>query len=360
MARFKRSATNRRQQAFFLRDELPRLAMMIVFLGVLWLLMIKARDPSMWRWLASDEPRRTAAGADARAASKPEPKTQGGEAQQHANPPIDEDSDEQSAAVEEFQAVSDGTTAIQPEEMFAYRRLLSWVRQQTLPDLRARAPAEPSFNELMQRPAELRGTLARLSLHVRRVLSYENHDPKIGESRLYELWGWSDQSPAWLYVVVTPELPAGMPIGAQVEEDAEVFGYFFKLQGYQEASAPPRAEPLRAPLFVGRLDWHSAKKTPAPFATPKMTPNAWFGIIAVALIGLYLIRLAIRYAPQQRSAASFNRGEFDDEDVGRWLAGDPNACTDQTTDIGEFLHSSGDPARAAEVRNSTGTERTDS
>jgi hypothetical protein len=324
--------------------------------------MMKARDPSMWRWLASDEPRRTAAqaGASAPAARKPESKTQGEKPQTHATPHIDEDSDEQSAAAEEFQAVTDGTTAIQPEEMFAYRRLLSWVEQQPLPDLCGRAEVEPSFNELMQRPAEHRGTLAHLSLHVRRILSYENHDPKIGASRLYELWGWSEQSPSWLYVVVTPELPAGMPVGAQVEEDADVFGYFFKLQGYQEASAPPRAEPLRAPLFVGRLDWHPVKKAPAPLATPKLTPTAWFGIVAVALVGLYLIRLAIRYAPQQRSAASFNRGKYDDEDVGRWLVGDPNACTDQTTDIGDFLQSAGEPARMSATRNSPGTERTDS
>lgn len=336
--------------------------MMIVFLGVLWLLMIKAREPSMWRWIASDEPGRTAEQAKAKtaAADKAESKSEVAKPQPSGNSAIDEDSEEQAAAIEEFQAVSDGSTAIQPEEMFAYRRLLSWVQRQPLPELRGRAKAEPSFNELMQRPAEYRGTLAHLNLHVRRILSYENHDPKISASRLYELWGWSDQSPAWLYVAVVPELPAGMPTGAQVEEDADVFGYFFKLQGYHEASAPPRAEPLRAPLIVGRLDWFPVKHAPARFATPKMSPTAWFGIGVTVVVGLYLIRLAIRYAPRHRNPAGFNRGKYDDEDVGRWLGGDPTACSDQSMDIGDFMQLSGEHTRTGVMRNSPETERTDS
>ena len=52
-----------------------------------------------------------------------------------------------------------------------------------------------------------------------------------------------------------------MPIGPDVYETVTLVGYFFKMQGYMEAGAKPRAAPLQAPLFVGRLIWYRDRNT---------------------------------------------------------------------------------------------------
>ena len=79
---------------------------------------------------------------------------------------------------------------------------------------------------------------------------------------LYEIWGWTGESQAWLYVVVTPELPAGFPTGNEVSARATCYGYFFKVQGYLEAGAAPRARPLPAPLLSRSTGLESARSKP--------------------------------------------------------------------------------------------------
>ena len=47
-----------------------------------------------------------------------------------ATGPTDQDTDEAETAREEFQAITDGTLTLGPEEMEAYYRLLSWADSQ--------------------------------------------------------------------------------------------------------------------------------------------------------------------------------------------------------------------------------------
>ena len=71
--------------------------------------------------------------------------------------------------------------------------------------------------------------------------------------KLYELWGVPTELDGWWYVVVTPELPPGFPVGKNVEVTTTVYGYFFKLQGYQQFDAKPDARPQLAPMIIGRV-----------------------------------------------------------------------------------------------------------
>lgn len=256
---------------------MPRLASMIVMLAVLGMLISRAADPRTWTWLTA-EPKTPA--ADVRR-SEPEIASPG---------PIDLDPEERSAAAEQFQAVSDRTVELSREEMPAYWRLFNWASHQSLDELQQRASQALVFNQFVQSPDEQRGKLFRLDLNVRRVLSYDAPPNSAGISKVYEVWGWTTESKAWLYVVLTAQLPPGMPVGPDVNECATFAGYFFKVQGYHAAGAGPRDQALSAPLFIGRLDW---KPAPAPAQTHD---DLWWLFVLGGIAALYgLARLTLWY-----------------------------------------------------------------
>ncbi len=233
--------------------ELVRLMSMVVMLTVLGAVIFRARQPESPPPAdeSADLPVEEGPKTASRVAVGEEPASKA--SQPVSDGPSDEDPEQQADAAEEFQAVSDGTLGIQPEEMLAYWRLFYWTEHQSLETLEKRVRGKRAFNDFMQFPDKERGKLVRLDLNVRRVLAYDVKQSPFGIKRLYEIWGWTDDSKAWLYCVVTAHLPEGMPIGADVYERARFVGYFFKLQGYHEAGAKPHARPLRAPLLVGRL-----------------------------------------------------------------------------------------------------------
>ena len=103
-------------------------------------------------------------------------------------------------------------------------------------------------------------------MNVRRVLSYPAPENSAGIETVYEVWGFTRESQAWLYVVLTAELPPGMATGPNVDERATVAGYFLKLQGYHEAGAAPKdsigsSEALGSLLNTGTAASNSASGT---------------------------------------------------------------------------------------------------
>ena len=280
-------------------------------LGVLLLLIVRSGDPHTWSWLTNDngasQPRSSPAPADnqnnenaknddkkngkdalkpsgANKTGKPSTPIPAGEAKEPLpapGGPADQDPEELEAIQEEFQAVADAKLSIGPEEMPAYNRLLQWVQNQTLSEMRRRAKKDLAFTQFYQSPDKYRGQLFELELNVRRILKYTHND-----LTLYEVWGWTAESRSWPYVGVAIDLPKGMPIGPDVYETATLVGYFFKMQGYIEAGAKPRAAPLQAPLFVGRLIWH-------PAAEPQVRRSDWsWGLF---LLAGFLVFLIIRW-----------------------------------------------------------------
>ena len=120
--------------------------------------------------------------------------------------------------------------------MPAYWRLLKWsICLES--DHRANRYSRASFNELVNRPNELRGAPVQVDLHICRITTYAAPENRLGIEQLYEVWGWSEDSRGSLYVAVTPELPAGMQIGEVVSEQAKLCGYFYKVQSYLTAGA---------------------------------------------------------------------------------------------------------------------------
>jgi hypothetical protein len=111
--------------------------------------------------------------------------------------------------------------------------------------------------------------------------------------KVYEIWGATDESQAWPYVVVTSELPKGLPEGTSVSEDAYFSGYFLKLQGYHEGGAKPNAPPLSAPLFIGKVAWLPTVKVAVN--PPAPTWVIWVGLAICGMIGVRLFLFVLRW-----------------------------------------------------------------
>jgi len=261
----------------FRSSEWLRLGSMLAMLAVVFLLMTRLRDPDTVRAInallkpgpeARDAPQPAPAQAPPAEAAEPEPAG-----------PTDEDPEQIEEIRNEFQVVTDGTEAIQREEMIPYNRIVQWVYSQTASRMRQRARTDPEFNDFMQSPDKHRGELVELVLNARLVR--RSAGPPDYPLPLYEVWGPSPQSGSWLYAAIAVNLPEGMPVGRYVNERVRFVGYFFKLQGYQPEHAKPNDRPLVAPLLIGRMIWIKPQHDPA------QAPD-WFGQWAQGVAGWLL------------------------------------------------------------------------
>jgi hypothetical protein len=184
----------------------------------------------------------------------------------------------------------DGTLEMQKLEMPAYWRILSVVKKAPFSELLKAANSKVRFNDLYSTPANQRSKLITLTVNIRKINRYETEENPAGAQELFEVWGWSETSKAWLYVFVTPELPPGLDADTPVNQTAKFAGYFFKLQGYQPGVAKPNAKPLKAPLLIGKFEL--AKPTPRVAAKAPSAIEWIFGAI-VLFLGLVVILLRI-------------------------------------------------------------------
>lgn len=276
----------------FRSRELFRLMSMIFMLPLLLMLMWRAGDPTSWYWLTGE--RRTAT------PSQPAPLVEeADQAESETVPgPTDEDQLEFAAATQQFEAIADRASQLKAEEMPAYWRLFSWVEHQSYGDLKNRVRHDAVFNDFVRAADSQRGRLVALELNVRRVLAYDAPENSAGVQNVYELWGWTTESRAWPYVIVTAHLPTGMAVGADVRERVSFCGYFFKLQGYQASGAGPHDKPLMAPLLVGRLSRHA----PVPRTVGDGLPG-WAIALAVIVTLWIATRIVLRAVAQRRQTA---------------------------------------------------------
>jgi hypothetical protein len=218
--------------------------------------------------------------------------------------------------------VQDNTFEIQQREMPAYWRLVGLASQATFESMNAESRKDFVFNDFYRHAEKNRGALASMTLNVRRIQKYAAQEGNAANVKdLYEVWGWSSQAKAWLYVFVTPNLPAGIAVGEHVQHRVRFVGYFFKLQAYQPALAKPDDRPLVAPLFVGRFE---------PLAAPIVTDNsidtvrtlALLGVGAMLTIGVFTFFNTLR-SRRIRKESSYSEGQSSVEDLS-WLTNESN------------------------------------
>jgi hypothetical protein len=291
-----------------------RLPSMIMALLILGLIYSNARDPAMWQWLASD-----AAAADGAlattspAAAQPEEIVPG---------PTDQDPAEAAEAAELFQVVND-RQPLEQLEMPAYWMLLRWARAQSFQQLQARADAKVSYNQLWEQPDKYRGKPIRLRLHVRQIVEYDAPENSAGIRKLYECWGWTDQSKTFPICTICLELPAGWKIGEQASarEEGVFAGYYLKNMKYGAASDKTRY----APVFLGRMI--NIGRSGDARTSSAGGGSAWVWLPTIALLlclgGWVWFRFTRTSTVSTRARAVVNESEVED-----WLrqpAADPSA-----------------------------------
>lgn len=282
-------------------------------LVVLFMLINRARDPEVWRWLASDQgddvtPPAAApqvagkapaqskeAGQEPAAPSESEPPSQPAEEPLVATGPTDQDPEEIEYMKEAFQAVVDLSLENTKVEMVAYQRLVEWSLHQPFELMNRRAQRNVLATQLFNAPDDYRGKLIRLNLLVIRVLKWDlkiydedatGKDAKPAKTiPVYEAWGTTPDSGAHPYNVILVDLPPGMPIGDSLHNRVRFVGYFFKVQKYYDGLHRVN----RAPVLIGRADWQAPP-------TPGFQKTDWYitygflgGMVLIAVVSLTLV-----------------------------------------------------------------------
>jgi hypothetical protein len=232
--------------------------------------------------------------------------------------PLQDEELEQARLKELLSVVLDGTLKNNQREMPAYYYLLKKAGSQPPETLRKQA-REPKFNDFHQFAPEHRGELVRLNLNVRRIDRYSVTEENVaGVKEVYELWGWTEEAKAWLYVAIVPELPAGLKVGP-VEERVTLVGYFFKLQAYHAGDAKPGARPMLAPAIIGRVIW---RPHPPPAKEPWWMWAVLVGVVVV-VVGFLAFRIFGWRRGYRRAAGPATDGRVQ---LGDWL---PPALPDE-------------------------------
>jgi hypothetical protein len=219
-----------------------RLFSLVVMLVVIGLLYSRAKDARTWSWLvANPDGEAVAAVAPATPPAVPPKETV-------LEGPTDLTEGQREEARKLLAAVTDRQMLVNVE-MPAYWKLLGWAQSQSFADLDRRAQRDVALTKLHEQPDLYRGQPIRLRLNVKRILDWEAPENSAGVKRVYEAWGWTNDSKARPYSVVFAELPPGIKVGTDVDQEVIFAGYFLKWMQYETF----KGQKQTAPLLLGRL-----------------------------------------------------------------------------------------------------------
>ncbi len=276
-----------------------RIVSMLMGLAVLAMLYQRAKEPQFWRWMTNES---RADAEDNQTKTSPRPdgvKSQANAANTSENivpGPNETDPEELAKLRSNLKSIQD-RQPLQPHEMPAYWRLLGWSRTRPFAELEKGAIRDVPYSHLWEEPDLYRGQPMRIKLHVRRVLAYDAKENPQGLKKVYEVYGFTDNSLSSPIVVILPEKPPGVPVGTDVEGDIVFVGYFLKWMGYRSFEDKKK----NAPLLVGRA------RPPVRSAGAGQT-GGWElafltlvgGVFALTFLGWFSLRLLRR----PRSAAA--------------------------------------------------------
>jgi hypothetical protein len=290
----------------------PRLTTMFLMAAILGLVFLQLRNPDNWRaWGATDDDNRvapqpvsarsTASSLDTGSLDSGAKPSKDESASGEPNGPTDLDAEEIEEIKPSLSVVDDGSLETKPAEQPAYFRILDWVDHQSTDALRKRAKRDFFYDNLIHSPESLRLQIVEVKLTVLQIVQVMGL-PKDGRpqplltsdgSKIYEVRGVSQESGSNLYFGMVTDIPPGTPLGASINLDARLVGYFFKVQGYItkpqqlafEAHRTKLIVPLKAPLIVGRLIPFARPAETAANNTPVWVLASAGGIAIIGMLG---------------------------------------------------------------------------
>jgi hypothetical protein len=226
--------------------------------------------------------------------------------------PTDLDRDEQDDIDVEASFIEDGKLHVGKVENLAYQRVLKWVNNQSVAALRKRARSDVLFDRYVSDTKKMRFQIVKVDLVVRHVIKCDQKGP--GGDELYEIRGFTPGS-RLLYFGMVEGLPEGMPVGTDLSNQAQLVGYFFKLQGYYSEETKTKT-PSRAPLIIGRLAWDSP-------ALADTTPDWVWAALAIGVVVVVggvvaIVAILARRRPLSAQLPHLSRGT-DVPAVNDWL-----------------------------------------
>lgn len=288
--------------------ELTRLMAGTLLLGIIGLYYFQAVNPKTWTGIARDD---TAPSDEHQLPVDPATVA----AWKETLVPLPEgalpaDPEELDAFKEEAQVIED-RKLLSLEEMFSYWRLFNWARSESSAEMEQRARRDLFFTHFVQAPATYRGTLARLRLNVTRVLPQADlKQNPAGVTEIFEVWGTTNDSQSFPFVVIVPERPPQLPLGVNLVEQAVFTGYFHKLMAYNTADGKTHY----SPLLIGRIRWLENPVT----QHYKRQANASSWIIG-GVIGVILIVLATQWWYSRSIQVRLPEKAVDEKALNRWM-----------------------------------------
>ena len=137
-----------------------------------------------------------------------------------------------------FQGLAD-KTPMGPRDNAAYKALLDRAREAPPEKLARDARRDVFYTHLWERPDLYRGVPVHLEGTLRKVLPHGKVDPVFTpKEKLVEAWFVTPESRPLPYVAMIEDVPAGLPIGDNLNERVVVDGYFLKLLYYEAGDTP--------------------------------------------------------------------------------------------------------------------------
>jgi hypothetical protein len=219
------------------RREQGRLLLLVTTLGLVILLALEARDPANFAWLWAIRHEGDGAAEATVAAERPSGAATGAERFAGVQADLLDD-------------VRDDFPFLYGERD-AWFHLLAVLRDTDAAVLRGASMGRVTYVQMFEQPDVYRGRLLTVQGMVRRVERWPAPKNDLGFDHYYRTWITPQDSPSNLLVVYCLSLPAGFPIGTELEEPVELAGFFFKRWVYQ-AQDKLRTAPV---VLSGSLVW---------------------------------------------------------------------------------------------------------
>lgn len=164
----------------------------------------------------------------------------------------------------------------------------------------AKNPSQPRYRyslyaHLLKQSEQYRGKLITLRGHIRRLEEMPLADGDGDAGVAYQSYLFTDDSRTHPYIIVSRNVPDGIPRGGDLNEEVALTGYFFKIYAY-DAQDTARVAPL---IITGRLQWFPRAPV-KPLMNPLTGAFIAIGALLILIVLLWRITAGDRRARQAR------------------------------------------------------------